>query len=322
MCVSTRLNGVTAHLVTDRRNIVAQLAQDIESFCPTVIIVSTEDLSQALLRTAVNLADAPVVYFAHTLQALPCGPAAFFPSASGANLLQKVDSIISISEYLSSYILRWAGRTANLVHPPVYGSPPFPSVSPTCDGFVAMVNPCNLKGMEIFLQLADRMPHARFAAVPGWGTLESDVHQLEARRNVSILSAYDNVDQLLSQTSILLVPSLWQETFGHVAVEAMLRGVPVIASAVGGLQEAMLGVDYCIPVNAIEKYTEEVDERLSPVPIVPDQDIRPWEQVCMDLLSDTSLYVGLSSRSCRASHEFVQSISWDPVESLLLSFGE
>ena len=47
-------------------------------------------------------------------------------------------------------------------------------------------------------------------------------------------------------TRILLVPSLWGEAFGLVVVEAMLRGIPVLASNVGGLVEAKLGVDYIL----------------------------------------------------------------------------
>jgi D-inositol-3-phosphate glycosyltransferase len=43
-----------------------------------------------------------------------------------------------------------------------------------------------------------------------------------------LLRAYDAAD-------VLLVPSLWEEPFGLVAVEAMARAVPVVASDAGGL---------------------------------------------------------------------------------------
>jgi glycosyltransferase involved in cell wall biosynthesis len=45
-----------------------------------------------------------------------------------------------------------------------------------------------------------------------------------------LLAYYDRAD-------ILLVPSLWQEPFGLVVVEAMARGLPVIASDEGGPAE-------------------------------------------------------------------------------------
>ncbi len=54
-------------------------------------------------------------------------------------------------------------------------------------------------------------------------------------------------DELIAQydqADLLLVPSLWQEPFGLVIIEAMARGLPVIASAVGGPMEIIThGVD-------------------------------------------------------------------------------
>jgi len=83
--VPTRVEGVAAHLVTDRRRLIRQFAQDIDAFDPAVVIVSSEDFGQALLRTAIKVDRAPVVYFVQTVQALPFGPAAFFPSASATD---------------------------------------------------------------------------------------------------------------------------------------------------------------------------------------------------------------------------------------------
>jgi len=45
--------------------------------------------------------------------------------------------------------------------------------------------------------------------------------------------------ELLSQSHALLVPSLWHETFSLIAHEAFAAGVPVIASRVGALAEAV-----------------------------------------------------------------------------------
>jgi glycogen(starch) synthase len=54
-------------------------------------------------------------------------------------------------------------------------------------------------------------------------------------------------DELIKQydlSDIMLVPSLWQEPFGLVIAEAMARGLPVIASNVGGPAEILTdGVD-------------------------------------------------------------------------------
>ena len=49
----------------------------------------------------------------------------------------------------------------------------------------------------------------------------------------------DQVEHELADAWALVVPSLWAEPLGLVALEALVRGVPVIASADGGLGEAL-----------------------------------------------------------------------------------
>lgn len=67
-------------------------------------------------------------------------------------------------------------------------------------------------------------------------------HFLRERQLTSVVTFHGIVsqDELIEQydrADILLVPSLWQEPFGLVVLEAMARGLPVIASKTGGLVE-------------------------------------------------------------------------------------
>ena len=65
------------------------------------------------------------------------------------------------------------------------------------------------------------------------------------------------------------MPSLWFEGFGLIVMEAMLRGVPVIASDAGGLVEAKMGTGFVIPAPRVERYEPVFDERGMPTPVVP-----------------------------------------------------
>jgi glycosyltransferase involved in cell wall biosynthesis len=47
----------------------------------------------------------------------------------------------------------------------------------------------------------------------------------------------EEVRQLLDETSVFIFPSLWPETLGIVGLEALSRGVPVVASNLGGTSE-------------------------------------------------------------------------------------
>ena len=131
-----------------------------------------------------------------------------------------------------------------------------------------MINPCAVKGISIFLELAARCPDVAFGALPGWGTTAADRRALEALPNVTLLpNCRRHRRGARARTRVLLMPSLWYEGFGLIVMEAMLRGIPVIASDSGGLVEAKMGTGFVIPVPPIERYEPVFDERGMPRPV-------------------------------------------------------
>jgi glycosyltransferase involved in cell wall biosynthesis len=180
-----------------------------------------------------------------------------------------------------------------------------------------MVNPCAVKGISIFLALAQRFPNVEFAAIPTWGTTTADFATLRKLPNISILPPVDDIDDLLRQTRVMLAPSLWAEARSRMILEAMSRGIPVMASNVGGLAEAMLGMDYLLPVNPVARYRPMVDELMVPAVEIPPQDVGPWAAVLGRLLTDRAHYAELSAESRRAALEYARDLNAEPFEAYL-----
>ncbi len=294
------------------------LRAEIRDFQPDWVLVSSEDLSHALLRQAHHSAQGRVVYLAHTPQFFPFGAASWNPDRHAARLVAQSAGIVTIGQHMAAYVERALGRPVAVIHPPIYGAGPFPNFASFGAGLITMLNPCAVKGISIFLEVATRLPGYRFGVVPGWGTTEEDRRTLGRMPNVEFLPNARRIDELLSRTRVLLMPSLWYEGFGLIAMEAMLRGLPVVASDSGGLQEAKRGTGYLIPVATIESYETVYDEHAMPKPVVPRNDPAPWVSAVTELLTDSSAYDRESAASREAAGRFVAGLDAGLMERYLL----
>jgi surfactin synthase thioesterase subunit/glycosyltransferase involved in cell wall biosynthesis len=308
--------GVEVHTAANHPNLRAYFSSQIDAFQPDVILASTDDPAQVLLEAALR-APPPVVYLARATLALPFGPDSAFPSQSKTEQLRRVDRLVGVSRYVADYVRRFSNIPA--VHVPIslLDPGPWPELGRFDSEFVTLVNPCAVKGIVIFTSLADALPDVRFAAVPTWGTNQADLAQLRCRPNIELLEPVENIDRILERTRVLLVPSLWAEARSRIVVEAMLRGVPVLASDIGGIPEAKMGVPYLLPVRPIQSYRPELDEHMVPVAEVPPQDIRPWKQALARLISDPDHYRQIAVQSLEAALRYAYQLSVQPFEDLL-----
>jgi surfactin synthase thioesterase subunit/glycosyltransferase involved in cell wall biosynthesis len=305
---------------------VERLGRDIDEWHPDWVLVSSEDVSHALLREASRRAPGRVVYLAHTPQFFPFGAESWNRDAAAAELVAQAAGIVAIGHHMAGYIARElpcvdAGRIA-VIHPPVYSPGPWRDLANFDRGSVLMINPCAVKGISIFLEAAARMPDLEFAALPGWATSREDSAALKRAPNVRIVPNAVQIDEILAEAGVLMMPSLWYEGFGLIVMEAMLRGIPVVASDSGGLKEAKRDTKYVIPVRGIERYEPVFDEHAMPKPVLPQYEIEPWIAALRELTTDRAAYERESRASRAAAERFVQSVDSRAFGSYLMRLAK
>ncbi|GIG24546.1 glycosyltransferase family 4 protein [Cellulomonas denverensis] len=117
------------------------------------------------------------------------------------------------------------------------------------------------KGADVLVDAVTRLGRAdldltlvgsrNFDAAAGPGGYERDLARAAAvlgdRARLVPFTARDAVAALFRSADVLVVPSRWAEPFALTVLEGMASGVPVIASAVGGIPEAMGGAGIAVP---------------------------------------------------------------------------
>lgn len=316
-----RVRGVDAYTVTSEFKIISFIRSTIEEFRPDVTLVS--DTQPYILLETVTELKTKAVFIAHSQSTLPFGPDSFEEDPAKIELFQKLSGIISVSRFLDSYFRQWAGVGTRVIYFPSYGPGPFPYLGNFENPYVTVINPSALKGFCIFRELARRLPDVQFAAVPTWATAEEEIEEMRMAPNITILKPSEDINDIYRNTKVFLMPSLWGESFGQVVVEAMLRGIPVIASEVGGLPEAKLGLDYLLPVEQIQEYST-ANSLMGSVaqPVVPEQDLEPWVQALERLVTDPQEYRILSEASYEKAAQFHASVGFEAFERYFQEISE
>jgi|GEM_PF-398438 len=101
---------------------------------------------------------------------------------------------------------------------------------------ITLVNLIDLKGGNIFWQLARVMPNRKFIAVKG-GYGDQIIYPKDLP-NVTVLENQEDMREVFKQSKILLMPSSY-ESWGRVGMEAAASGIPTIATSTPGLLESL-----------------------------------------------------------------------------------
>ncbi|MDG4796331.1 glycosyltransferase [Micromonospora sp. WMMD1082] len=171
--------------------------------------------------------------------------------------LRLVDEVVVPSEFARQLFTSQAGREARVIEPCLRGCD-CPAESPrhlahTGPYWLTFINPEPAKGLGVVMHLVAAVSGAglpfRFRFVEGRWTA-SDLARLGIDPanlpGVEIVEYRTDICALYAETDLLLVPSLWQESFGMVAREAVIHGVPVVATRVGGLPQAVGAGGVCL----------------------------------------------------------------------------
>jgi glycosyltransferase involved in cell wall biosynthesis len=96
-----------------------------------------------------------------------------------------------------------------------------------------------LKGIDFLMREMQAMPKDKyelFVAGPGRTAYTDELRKRDFGMPVHWMG-FTQPEEFFPLIDMLIVPSLWQEPFGRVIVEAYSYGLPVLASRVGGIPE-------------------------------------------------------------------------------------
>jgi glycosyltransferase involved in cell wall biosynthesis len=141
---------------------------------------------------------------------------------------------------------------------------------------ITLVNANQNKGVHIFLELAKKLPDRKFLGVlPYYG----ETRIVDSPSNIEWVPFSDDIRTILRRTRILLVPSYY-ESFGRIAIEAMINGIPVLYSKPaiksvypGGSTE---GMQAWIGDAAIACNREDTGEWISAIESLDDETV--WSE--------------------------------------------
>ena len=201
------------------------------SFGADVVVVAAVNRERSDWTRSVlgRTAPLPALLYVHDAGGVELA-AAVGPSLAG---------VAAVSEFLTAEIRRHGGDAVTVL-------PIVPRAGYRVDSsrsVALFVNPIPQKGLDTVLALARARPDVSFAFTRGWAMDDGALRELqaEARRigNIQVRPGTDDPAELYGDARVVLVPSTYPEAWGRVAGEAQASGIPVIASAVGGLPEAV-----------------------------------------------------------------------------------
>jgi len=158
-------------------------------------------------------------------------------------LFELFDLVIVPSQFAADYYRERLGINP-IVIPPLIDENRFKS-DLRAPKYLTFINPSVEKGLPLVVEIANELSRKRpdipLLVVGGRTPLKpvQNLPQMKALANVSYSPGASDPRAIYDVTRLLLVPSLCEETFGRVVIEAAFNGIPSLCSNRGALPEVM-----------------------------------------------------------------------------------
>jgi glycosyltransferase involved in cell wall biosynthesis len=207
------------------------LSQVLTDFSPDAIVIAGNTTVSFELAAQAARSGVPCAYYFHDIKTLR--------NLQAPQLLDGI-RLIANSRFTAGVVSQCLGRDAAVLTPLIDADS---YRTPTSGRHVTIVNPRRIKGGQTAFDVAQACPDIPFQFVEAWSEEDSLLSDLRksARRlpNVQWLRPTLHMRKIYATTRVLLAPSECEESWGRVASEAQVSGIPVLASAIGGLPEAV-----------------------------------------------------------------------------------
>ena len=161
--------------------------------------------------------------------------------------------------------------------------------------FVTFVNPQPHKGLYVFARIAQVLGRER-PDIPLL-VVESRAGADRLRETGSVLRGLKNLHRMRNTSDprefyrashIVLMPSVVPETFGRVAAESMMNGIPVLASTRGAIPEVVGDAGFLF----------DIPDRITPTSreLPTEDEVRPWVDSIVLLWDDPNYYRRISEQ--------------------------
>jgi glycosyltransferase involved in cell wall biosynthesis len=170
--------------------------------------------------------------------------------------LDNIDRIIAPSAFMKAIFEEYGIPPEKIVHVPhfidlaAWGTPEFSQG----DRALYVGRLSEEKGVDVLIRAAATAPHIPVRIV-GTGPQEGALQDLAASlgaSNVEFVGFKDGAELKAeyADARFVVIPSVWYEVFGLIALEAFASGKPVIATQMGGLSELVVDGETGIAVSA------------------------------------------------------------------------